>query len=160
MTYGETRQNLALALTSFLVLATFALPSKAADTAKAEEHAATVRSTLTSSTEFVRGLTMALQKETRDDVWASGQEADLRATYNNAGTALPRSGLKFIDCRYSRCAIQLQIDVGSTLNEAIAQQAAINRWISTSQPCSFTLMPIGHTGALQGEVQIFLNCPR
>jgi hypothetical protein len=159
MTKSENRQRLAFAAAFLLVLATtFALPSKAADIAKAQEHAASVRRAQTLGAEFERGLTTELQKENRDDSWASRQESELRASYKS-GSDLPQNGLSSIECRYSKCVIQLRVDA-STPEDAIAQLNAINRWISTGQACGYTLIPVGNTGALQDEVRIFLGCFR
>jgi hypothetical protein len=159
VTQSENRQSLAFAVTSLLVLATtFALPSKAADIAKAQEHAASVQRAQTAG-EFERGLTTELQKENRDDSWASRQESELRASYKSSSD-LPQNGLSSIECRYSKCVIQFRVDANSTPNDAIAQLNAITRWISTGQACGYTLIPVGNTGALQDDVRIFLNCPR
>jgi hypothetical protein len=152
-------KGLVFAAVSLAGSVAFAVQSQSADIASARERAAMVQRVQNSGPEFERSLTTTLEKESRDNAWSSQQESSLRTSYG-ASSSLPHDGLESIECRSSKCLVQVRVDGGSTREAALGQQEAVSRWISTAQPCGYTLMPAGNTGTLQSSTRIFLNCSR
>ena len=108
--------------------------------------------------DYLKGLANAVKAEKRNDTWAAQKESELRSSYARAEGA-PPDGLKSVECRSSKCDLQLQVNAEGASQAAIEHQMAINEWISGSQPCGYTLTTTG-PGMEQtpGTIRIFLDC--
>jgi hypothetical protein len=108
------------------------------------------------STDYVNGLAAAVQAERRDDVWAAQKQSALRGSVA-AERSLPRGALKSVECRSSKCSLQLNLSAERSPRAAVEQQAAITRWIAASQPCAYTMT---NPAAVSQSMLIFLDCKR
>jgi hypothetical protein len=122
-----------------------------------EQQADSMRSAMSHETDFVNALAAAVQNEQRDYAWAQQTETGLRKSF--ASTRLAAGGLKSVDCRSSKCDIQLQLGATKSLQAATDQQTAITRWISAGTPCSYTVVPRQDPLATSAAVMhIYLTC--
>jgi hypothetical protein len=108
---------------------------------------------------FLESLARQVQNEQRNDSWAREQETALRRSYA-ADPRLPQDALRTIDCRSSKCELQLQISSQRQPSMAADQYHAVNSWISAQQPCGYTLSAAPLSAAPAGTTQIFLDCGR
>jgi hypothetical protein len=114
-----------------------------------EQHLASINDARRELTDFLNGLASAVQAEKRDDGWAAQKEAALRTSFA-VERSLPRDALQSVDCRSSKCSLQLYLSAPAE----VEQQAAITRWIAVSQPCAYTMTNPSQT------MLIFLDCRR
>lgn len=107
--------------------------------------------------DYLNGLGAAVQDEQRSTTWATKKESELLASYS-AKEGLPINGLKSLECRSSKCDLQLQLDMAESPRSAMEQQVAVNRWIADSQACGFTISSKPGSQATPGTVRIILDC--
>src|SRR5262249_48627176 len=98
-----------------------------------EQHLSSINDARRQSTDYLNGLAGAVQAEKRDDGWAAQQEAALRTSFDAEGS-LPHGALKSVECRSSKCSLQLDLSAASSPIAGVEQQAAISHWIAVSQP--------------------------
>ena len=103
------------------------------------------------------GLATAVKEEKRDDVWASQMETELWTSYA-AETNLPRGALKSVECRSSKCDLQLQLYPEHSPQATIERQMAINHWIAANQSCGYTITSAPGSAQAPGAMRIFLDC--
>jgi hypothetical protein len=108
-------------------------------------------------TDYLNGLAGAVQAEKRDDGWATQRETALRTSFD-AEASLPRGALKSVDCRSSKCRLELYLGSENSPRTVVEQQAAITYWISVNQPCAYTMT--NPAAAASQEMLIFLDCKR
>jgi hypothetical protein len=121
-----------------------------------EQHVTSINDARRQSTEYLNGLAGAVQAEKRDDGWAAQKETALRTSLDAEGS-LPRGTLKSVECRSSKCSIQLYLSAKRSPRAVVEQQAAITHWIAVSQPCAYTMT---NPAAASQEMLIFLDCKR
>ena len=138
-----------------------ALPAQSAEPQRPtpEQQAAQMKVTQSHAGEFVNGLATAVQNEQRDNAWAQQTEAGLRRSF--ASARLASDGLKAIDCRSSKCAIQVQLPAVKSAQTALEQQTAVVRWISAGTPCGYTMVSAQDPLSMNGSaLRIYLACSR
>ncbi len=122
-----------------------------------DQHRAALESRRLEEARFLKTLANGVQNEPRNDAWAQDQEAALRASYS-VDSRLPRGALRTIDCRSSKCELQLQMNPPRQPFTAADQYHAVNRWIAAHQPCAYTLaMPPISAGTTE-TAHIYLDC--
>jgi hypothetical protein len=121
-----------------------------------EQRLASITNTRLRSTDYLNGLAVAVQAEKRDDRWAAEKESELRTSFA-AERSLPDGMLNTVECRSSKCSLQLHMNAERSPKAAVDQQAAVIHWIAVSQPCGYTMT--NPTGALP-TMLIFLDCRR
>lgn len=119
-----------------------------------EQAVAKLRQTQEQATGFVAGLSAAVREQPRNEAWASAREQQLRQSYA-AHPSVPKDALKSVDCRQSRCELQLAIAPAA---QGPQQALAIDQWIAWSQPCGYTLTQDPGTAQGPGTVRVFLEC--
>ena len=124
---------------------------------QAQQQVASLRSAEDEGKKFLTELAAAIRAEPRNDVWATAKESELRKSYVE-NEAVPNGALKKIDCRRSKCEVQLELASGTPAEAKAQQMIAINQWISWSQPCSY--MAAGGPAASQAPatIRVFLEC--
>ena len=142
-----------------MLFANSALPQDDRRTASAERAAETMiaeeRSAQAAEKEFIQVLAAAVQDESRDESWARRQESMIRKAAGDADAALERS-VKRVDCRRTRCAIDIELKASASGDEHARQLSGIDEWIAGSQPCAYTVV---HDPARSAKsVQVFTNC--
>jgi hypothetical protein len=109
--------------------------------------------------DYLRGLAAGVTNEARDDTWAPQTEASLRNSY--ASAHLESAGLESVNCRTTKCEIQVQVKATQSPQSALDQQAAINQWISASTSCGYTFVPGQEPMTMSASVtSIYLACAR
>ena len=88
--------------------------------------------------EYAKKLVAAVQAEARNDAWASQKEQELKTSY--ASSDSPRGGLKAVDCRSTKCELQVVLSPREMPNSPAGPIAALNQWIAASQPCGYTIV--------------------
>jgi hypothetical protein len=96
------------------------------------------------------------EAEKRDDGWATQTETALRTSFDAEGS-LPRGALKSVECRSSKCRLELYLSAESSPRAVVEQQAAITHWIAVNQPCAYTMT---NPAAASQPMLIFLDCKR
>jgi hypothetical protein len=119
-----------------------------------EQTLASINDARQQSTAYVNGLAGALQSERRDDGWAKQTESALRGSFA-VEESLPHDALSSVECRSTKCNLEVNLGAASSPAALVEQQAAITHWISVSQPCAFTM-----TDPTAQTIRIFLNCKR
>jgi len=120
-----------------------------------EQAAAKLRQTGEQAKGFVSELSAAVRAQPRNEAWASAREQQLRQSFA-AHPAVPKDALKSVECRQSRCELQLSV---APATQAPQQQAfAIDQWIAWSQPCGYTLTMEPGAAQTPGTVRVFLEC--
>jgi hypothetical protein len=123
-----------------------------------EQAAAPLREVQAQTSTFGAGLAAAVRAQPRDEAWAAAKERELRQSYSTHAS-VPRDALKGIECRQSRC--ELQVAITSEPEAPAHQQAlAIDQWIAWSQPCGYSFVQEPGTPQAPGTVRIFLDCGR
>lgn len=122
-----------------------------------EQHLASLNDARRQSTDYLNRLAAAVQSEKRDDVWAAQKESALRDSFT-AERTLPHGALKSVECRSSKCSLQLYLSAERSPTAAVEEQAAIARWISVSQPCAYTMTM--NSAVASETVLVFLDCGR
>jgi hypothetical protein len=118
------------------------LPVKAqTKTAAAEERISQLDKKKAQTVDYLNGLAAAVHAEKRNNAWATKKEAELVASYGQAKDT-PSNGLKLVNCRSSKCALELQVNTDESPEVSIAQQIAINQWIAESQSCGYTITTV------------------
>jgi len=124
-----------------------------------EQRVASMKVAKSHEAEFVSALAASVQNEQRDYAWAKQTEAGLRKSFASARLAAGRLGS--VDCRSSRCDIQLQLPATRSIQAATDRQTAIARWISASAPCDYTVAPGQDPLTPSASVMhIYLTCSR
>jgi hypothetical protein len=124
-----------------------------------EQRVALMKAAKSHEAEFVNALAASVQTEQRDYAWSKQTAAGLRGSFASARFAAAR--LASIDCRASKCAIQLQLQATRSIKVATDRQTAIARWISASAPCDYTVVPGQDPLAPSASVMhIYLICNR
>jgi hypothetical protein len=123
----------------------------------AEQHLDSVEKMRVQQAEYLDGSATAVREEKRDDDWAALKEAELWASYA-VGTSLPRGALKSVECRSSKCDLQLQVYVDQPSKAAVEQQIAIDHWIASNQSCSYTMTTTLSSVQAPETMRIFLDC--
>jgi hypothetical protein len=77
-----------------------------------------------------------------------------------AEKGVPPGALKSVECRSSKCDVQLQLSSEQSPKAAVEQQIAINQWIGASQPCGYTMTTAPGSEQAPRAVRIFLFCSR
>jgi hypothetical protein len=121
-----------------------------------EQHVTSINDARRQSAEHLNGLAGAVQAEKRDDGWAAQKEIALRTSFDSEGS-LPRGVLKSVECRSSKCRLELYLSAESSPRAIVEQQAAITHWIAVNQPCAYTMT---NPAAASQEMLIFLDCKR
>jgi hypothetical protein len=119
-----------------------------------EQRLASINDARRQSTAYISGLAAALQSEQRDQEWATQTESALRGWFAAEGS-LPHDALRSVECRRTKCNLEVNLGAGKSPAALVEQQAAVTHWISVSQPCAFTM-----TDPTAQTVSIFLNCKR
>ena len=120
----------------------------------AEQHVASIRNASAREAGHLNALAAAVAAEPRNDTWATQKEAELRRT-SAAEQRFPRGALKSVNCRSSKCDLQLEGPPAGRVDE---QWAAVNYWIAASQPCGYTMAPAPGSTQAARAVRIFLDC--
>jgi hypothetical protein len=123
----------------------------------AEQHAASIRNAGARETDYLNSLAAAVAREARNEGWATQKETELRRT-SDADQSFPRGALKSVNCRASKCDLQLELGDVLSAGRADEQLAAINYWIAHSQPCGYTLAPAAGSTPTPRTVRVFLDC--
>jgi hypothetical protein len=121
-----------------------------------EERLASIDDARRQSTDYLKGLAVAVQAEKRDDGWAVQEEVALRTSFA-VERNLPHAALKSIECRSSKCSLELYLGREGSPRTAVEQQAAITHWIAVSQPCAYTMT---NPATASQTMLIFLDCRR
>lgn len=124
-----------------------------------EQQIAAIKKTSVQEADYLKGLASAVKEEKRNDVWAAQKESELRSSYA-ADQRVPSGALKSVECRSSKCDVQLQLSTEQAPKPAVEQQIAINQWIGASQPCGYTMTTNPGSEQVPGAVRIFLFCSR
>jgi hypothetical protein len=132
-------------------------PTASSRTEAAERHVASIRNARAQETGHVNALAAAVSAEPRNDAWAAQKEAELRRS-SAAEQRLPRGALKSVNCRSSKCDLQLEVSGAPAAGRTDEQWAAINYWIAASQPCGYTMAPAPGSTQAARAVRIFLDC--
>jgi hypothetical protein len=106
--------------------------------------------------EYAKKLAAAVQIETRNDAWASQKEQDLRRSFSSKGK--PQGALKSVECRSTKCDLQLEVATRDAPDAPAGPFAAINQWIAASQPCGYTIVAGDTMAQGPGVIRIFLVC--
>jgi hypothetical protein len=123
----------------------------------AERHVAAIRNAQAQEAAHLNALAAAVAAEPRNDAWASPKETELRQTFATE-QGLPRDALKSVNCRSSKCDLQLDLRPLPQAARPDQQWAAVNYWIANSQPCGYTMAPAPGAGRLSRAIRIFLDC--
>jgi hypothetical protein len=146
----------AVVLAALCALATIARSPLAQGTRTPEQHVASIKESQRQTVDYLNRLSAAVQAEKRDDGWAAQKEAALRTSFD-AERSLPRDALKSVECRSSKCSMQISLSTEGSPGAVVEQQAAIDHWISASQPCAYTMT---NPAAASQPMLIFLDCKR
>ena len=119
-----------------------------------EQHLASINDALRQSTDYVNGLAAAMQSEKRDNGWATQTESALRGSFAAEGS-LPHDALRSVECRSSKCNLEVYLGAGRSPAALVEQQVAITHWMSVSQPCAYTM-----TNPAVQTMRILLDCRR
>ena len=95
----------------------------------------------------------ALREESRNETWAARKEGELRQSYAEDST-VPTDAVKAIECRRTRCAVDLQLPLDTPPPSVVSQTLAIEQWIAWKQPCEYA---IAHDLNAR-TVVVLLNC--
>jgi hypothetical protein len=106
---------------------------------------------------FLKTLASGVQNELRNDAWAQNQEAALRASYSG-DPRLPNGALRTVDCRSSKCELQLEMNPPRQPFTVADQYHAVNRWIAAHQPCAYTLAMPSVSAGIPEKALIYLDC--
>ena len=134
--------------------ATNAQSALAQSASSPEQHLAAINDARRQSTDYVNGLAAALQLENRDNGWATQTESALRGSFAAEGS-LPHDALRSVECRSTKCNLEVNLGAGRSPAALVEQQVAITHWISVTQPCTYTM-----TNPAAQTIRIFLNCKR
>lgn len=121
------------------------------------ERIAAIEQTRSKEIEYFESLAASVKAETRDGTWAARQESALRDSYA-AYEGAPSGALKNVECRSSKCDLQLQLDPKHSARTAVDQRIAIDQWIAWSQPCGYAATFGSDPNS--GTLRIFLDCER
>ena len=121
-----------------------------------EQRAAAVQARNAAQSDYINGLTEALQKEKRNSSWADKKEAELSNSYE-AQASVPRGGLKSVECRSSKCSLVVQLSDESP-KETVEQQDAVTQWIGNGQSCAYTMSSGPGVQSTAPALRIFLDC--
>lgn len=124
---------------------------------RAEQELDSIRKAKLHMSDYLNELAKAVKEEKRNDTWATKKESGLRTTYA-AERSLPSGALKSVECRSTRCALQLQVGAEQSPERMVEQQAAVSRWISMTQPCGYTVTDAIATPGSRGVIRVFLDC--
>jgi hypothetical protein len=147
--------TLSIALLTFAEVSCTSSSAKQTTAQSPEQHVRLLRNAHTQELEYLKGLEKTIREEKRSEAWAAKKESELRSSFSGE-KSLQNGALKSVDCRSSKCDLQFQVSPGE--RQTVAQQAAINRWIATSQPCGYTMTPWPNPERESGEIRVFLSC--
>lgn len=102
----------------------------------------------------LRRFEAAVAAEPRRDAWAKAEEARLKQAFAGRGALVapealrapaagPRIGaaaLAGLDCRATRCAIEVTLPPDLPPERHVAELQAVEAWLAVSQPCGYTLV--------------------
>ena len=125
----------------------------------AEQQIAAIEKTRVQEADYLKGLATTVKGEKRNDAWAAQKESELWTSYA-AEKGIPRGALKSVECRSSKCDLQLQVSAEQSPKAAVEQQIAINQWIAWSQPCGYTMTTGSGLEQPPGAIRIFLDCSK
>lgn len=121
-----------------------------------DEHVARIKAINARVDEYLKSLAMGVRSEKRDDAWASQYEGNLRQSFKSH---VGGGGLKSIDCRATRCSVEVDMAAGQSSRPALDQRMKITQWISSSTTCGYTMVPgPDPTSAAASTMRIYLNC--
>jgi hypothetical protein len=146
----------AVILAALCAAATNARSTFAQSARSPEQHVTSINDARRQSTDYLNRLAGAVQAEKRDDGWAAQKETALRTSFDAEGS-LPRGALKSVECRSSKCRLELYLSAESSPRAVVEQQAAITHWIAVNQPCAYTMT---NPAAASQPMLIFLDCKR
>jgi hypothetical protein len=126
-----------------------------ADSQLAAQSMADTQDARAQQADYVKGLAAAVRQERRNDAWAAQKEAQLRTSYATA-PGVPPSALKSVECRSSKCDLQIQSSAEPGV--ATAQQMAVSNWLAVREPCGFTIARGPALEEAPGVLRIFVNC--
>ncbi len=127
------------------------------DRGPSDQQLAALRDTPDAEHDALGALTAEVEREPRDEAWAGRTEAALRASFVADG-AVPRNALTSTMCRRSRCVLTFALPPTTPPHGVLEDQIAIDRWISTSQSCPYTLTtPLARTREL-GHFVLVVDC--
>lgn len=125
-----------------------------------EQAAAALRERQAQAASFLAAQEASFREQPRDEAWATPQEQRLRQSFAQE-VPVPQGALKAVECRSSRCLLQLVLPPESArAPQALPAAAAVEQWIAWSQPCGYTLTQEPATQQAPGTVRIFLDCER
>jgi hypothetical protein len=123
----------------------------------AERHIADRQNTNAQKDAFVRLLAAAVSEEKRTNDWAARKESELRASHA-AEKAIASSILRLVDCRSSKCELQMQVAGQQQPEAAIEQLILVGDWVARSQECGYTIAGGEISQPTAGTIRVFLDC--
>src|SRR5438105_4715030 len=123
------------AITAVSPLISTSLSAQTSAQPDAEQRIGTMEKRRIQQTEYVNAVAAAFQSEKRSDSWAAQKESEISISYEAAKDA-PHGALKSVECRSSKCELQLQVSEESA-DAAVKQHVAIEQWIAGSQSCGY-----------------------
>ncbi len=88
-------------------------------------------------TAYLASTVVEVKSESRDFTWASSQEAAIAHSFAQS-TLHGNASLTEVDCRSTRCLVQVVFDAKMDYAALAANRDAASNWIAWSQPCSYT----------------------
>ena len=121
-----------------------------------EEQRDVIRKSRAEEAEYAKKLVAAVQAEARNEVWASQKEQELKTSYASSGN--PRGVLKSVECRSTKCDLQLEVPTRAMPDSFAGPVAAFNQWIAASQPCGYTIVASEVLAPGPEAIRIVLDC--
>lgn len=106
---------------------------------------------------LLRHLEQEIRVEPRDVAWASEKETAIRNTFAEL-VQLQTLSLADVSCHTERCALLVELSATTDPEHSFAAaHSEINAWISSSQPCPYTLIPSPDASGAS-EVRLLIDC--
>jgi hypothetical protein len=121
-----------------------------------EEHRETMTKARAEEAEYAKKLVAAVQAEARNDAWASQKEQELKTSYTSSNN--PRGALKAVECRSTKCDLQLLVPTREMPNSPAGPIAAVNQWIAATQPCGYTIVAAEAVAQGPEAIRIIIDC--
>ena len=119
-----------------------------------EQQISAIKKASAQQADYLSSLALAFEGEKRNDAWAAPKESELRSSYTAEKGILP-GALKSVECRSSKCDVQLQLNADQSPKVLLEQQTAINQWIAMNQPCGYTMTTWPGSQQAPGAIRIF-----
>lgn len=121
-----------------------------------EEQRQAIQKARAEEAEHVKKLAAAVQAESRNDAWAAPKEQELKTSYASSGN--PRGALKSVECRSTKCDLQLELPTSDRTDSPAGPVAAVNQWIAASQPCGYTVFGGEALERGPAAIRIVIDC--